>query len=117
MYDGPCTHHADDAKRMYAEFLADIPRFDAAMARVLSEWPLSCAHFLTKTGFNRVAWLGQAAMCMDGGISRKHRGGFMLLTTEQQQAANAAAERVLNGWLNAQQGGPVCCDVEAARVS
>jgi hypothetical protein len=48
---------------------------------------------------NRIAWLGQAAMCYATGIPSKYRGGFNLLTERQQQKANEIALIYLNKWL------------------
>lgn len=111
MYDGKSDRSSDECKALYAEFLADVARFRVAMDRVVSEWPKSCEHFLSKRGFNRIAWLGQAAMCIDTGVSRRHRAGYMLLDPEQQRRANKAAEDVLNEW---QKNQSVCFNVAAA---
>jgi hypothetical protein len=48
-----------------------------------------------------VAWLGQAATCYALGIPAAYRGGFYLLTSDQQEAANKAALAALNKWLKA----------------
>jgi len=98
-YDTTCALSTDDAKRAYAEFLADIPRFNAAMQRVLEEWPISCEHFLTNQDINRIAWLGQASMCIETGVPSRFRGGFKLLSSDQQREANAAAAGALKQWL------------------
>lgn len=90
----------EEAKEAYRLFLSDIPRFERAMARVAIEWPNSCEHFLTNTQMNRIAWLGQSAMCIETGVSSIFRGGFKLLTDDQQNLANAAAEKFLNRWLD-----------------
>ena len=63
MFDGETDLSPEEAKIAYAVFLRDIPRFQAAMDRVVREWPKSCEHFLTNENTNRVAWLGQASMC------------------------------------------------------
>ena len=89
---------ADEAKEAYRDFLADIPRFVAAMQRVLAEWPHSCDQFLTNTSINRVAWMGQAAMCIETGVPCAYRGGFKMLTPHQQRAANSAAEQMIAVW-------------------
>ena len=47
---------------------------------------------------NRIAWLGQAAMCYSLGIPAKFCGGFNLLTQEQQNIANLTALEYLNIW-------------------
>lgn len=89
----------EQAMEAYRAFLADISRFQAAMVRVGNEWPYSAEHNLTNEGINRVAWLGQSAMCIETGVPCCFRAGFKLLTDEQQCAANKAAEDYLNEWL------------------
>jgi len=84
---------------MYREFLADIPRFQSAMLRVVSEWERSCEHYLSNECMNRIAWLGQSAMCIETGVPAQFRGGYNLLTEEQKKNADAAALEVLNLWM------------------
>ena len=48
---------------------------------------------------NRIAYLGQASVCYAKGIPAVFRGGFSLLTDEQQLAANKLALKYLNKWL------------------
>ena len=91
---------ADEAKIAYRDFLSNLPGFRSAMERVAREWPISCEHFLLSQDINRIAWLGQSAMCITTGISRAFRSGFMLLTGEQQRAANLEAEQFLNEWID-----------------
>jgi hypothetical protein len=89
----------EDCELIYCEMLKDIPRFDAALMRVITEWPRSCEHYLTNERMNRIAWLGQASLCIQHHIPSIFRGGFNLLTEKEQQAANEAALRWLNAWL------------------
>lgn len=91
--------HVTDAMADYAGFLRDIPRFEAALDRVLNEWPISCEQFLSNDSMNRIAWLGQAAMCIDTGVPRIFRAGFMLLSRDEQRTANAVAARALDRWV------------------
>lgn len=91
----------------YRAFLADIPRFSSALARVIAEWTNSCEHYLTNSALNRVAWLGQASMCLETGVPSEFRAGYFLLTPEQQDAANNAALEYLNRWLVAHDRAPV----------
>lgn len=88
----------DDCENLYRDFLADIPRFEAALRRVIAEWPNSCEHYLTNQNMNRIAWLGQAAMCIDAGIPSRFRGGYNLLTDEQKLLADQKAFEFLNKW-------------------
>jgi len=88
----------DECREAYRLFLSDIPRFCEAMSRVIEEWPNSCEHNLTNEKMNRVAWMGQAAMCLEMGVPSVFRGGYMLLTKTQKEKANAAALRYINLW-------------------
>lgn len=94
---------ADASRQAYAEFLSDIPRFKKALRRVLREWPVACEQFLSNESINRIAWLGQASMCIESGVPCKYRSGFALLTDEQQRAANEAAGEALQYWLRCQR--------------
>ena len=94
------------------DLLADLPRFKRALNAVITTWRHSCEHYLTNGAMNRVAWLGQAATCCELGIPAAYRGGFYLLTQEQQEAANKAALQALNKWLKS--NGRARVDMEAA---
>lgn len=74
------------SRAAYTEFLSDLPRFRAAMQRVLDEWPHSCDQFLSNENINRIAWLGQASMCIETGVPSIYRAGFKDLSPDQQAA-------------------------------
>jgi len=90
---------SDEKREAYRNFLADLPRFEHGLLRVTTEWPAACEHFLTNENINRIAWLGQAAMCIETGVSCFHRAGFARLTPKQQAEANALARKYLHKWL------------------
>lgn len=94
---------AAECNQMYAGFLRDTERFSKALWRVLTEWPRSCEHYLSNEKMNRIAWLGQAAMCIETGIPSTYRGGFNQLTPEEQATANETALQALNEWLTCQR--------------
>ena len=94
----PSGMDADEAKNAYAAFLADSSRFRAALERVLAEWPIACEQFLSNASINRIAWLGQAAMCIETRVPCKYRSGFALLTEAQQLKANEIAAEALHTW-------------------
>ena len=100
MYDmsPPEGMSTDEAVEAYTDFLADVPRFESAMQRVIVEWPISCEQFLSNVSINRIAWLGQASMCIDTGVPCVFRRGFSRLSGGQQKAANNAAALVLSNW-------------------
>lgn len=89
----------EQCQHEYAEFLSDQGQFSEALAKVFEQWPTSCEHYLTNVAMNRIAWLGQAAMCIARGIPSQFCSGFNLLSDEQQEAANKTALSALNGWL------------------
>lgn len=105
----------DQCKEAYRDFLADLGRFGAALERVLAEWRNSCEHYLTNMAMNRVAWLGQAAACIDMGLPSKYRSGYFLLTDEQRKAADLLALEYLNRWLTGR--GFEAVDMEGAGVN
>lgn len=90
---------AEECEKAYADFLSDDVRFKEALDGVLAEWINSCEHYLTNRAMNRIAWLGQAAMCYATGVPSKFCSGFNLLTTEQQDKANSIALDALNYWM------------------
>lgn len=104
----------DRCREAYRSFLSDLPRFAAAMGRVLSEWKNSCEHYLTNEGMNRVAWMGQASACIDTGIPSKYRSGYFLLSDDQQKAADLLALEYINKWLASR--GEDSIDLEGAGV-
>jgi len=92
---------ADQCREMYREFLSDYELFAEVLEGVISDWKNSCEHYLTNFAMNRIAWLGQAAMCYHTGVPSKFCGGFNLLTDSEQEKANGVALVALNKWLSA----------------
>lgn len=88
-----------EAIEKYAELLRDIELFEFCLDRVIHEWKFSCEHYLSNENMNRIAWLGQAALCIEHGIPACFRGGFNKLTEAEQKAANESALKYLNFWL------------------
>lgn len=87
------------AEREYYILLSNETEFRNALEGVISEWKHSCEHYLTNKAMNRIAWLGQAAACYAKGIPSVFRGGFNMLSEDQQQKANEIAHEYLNKWL------------------
>ena len=97
---------ADNCRAYYRELLIDIPEFERVLDCIITEWKNSCEHYLTNSAMNRVAWMGQAALCYKHGIPSEFRGGYGLLTEKQQLAADEAALRAINKWM-AETGRPL----------
>ena len=90
---------AKQCEEMYAEYFSDTERFKEGLDGVIRDWVNSCEHYLTNKAMNRIAWLGQAAMCYSTGIPAKFCAGFNLLTVDQQDKANVTALEALNYWM------------------
>lgn len=91
----------DECRQAYADFLRNTEKFESALQRVITEWKNSCEHYLTNENMNRIAWLGQASMCLSEGIPSIFCGGFYNLTEDEQQKANETALKYLNIWMEA----------------
>lgn len=89
----------EDCENTYCLFLKDEIEFRNALNRVISEWKNSCEHYLSNENMNRIAWLGQAALCIAKKIPSSFRSGFNLLSEEEQKKANSIALEYLNKWL------------------
>ena len=102
MYESkpPDSMDAETAKHRYATFLGNVVGFAQGMQRVMEEWPVSCEHFLSNDRINRIAWLGQSAMCIQTGVPASFRAGFQLLLKQKQREANAIADIYLRWWLD-----------------
>lgn len=91
---------SEECQQAYRDFLSNLDGFRHAALAVISEWKYSCEHYLTNFAMNRIAWIGQAAMCYETGVPSKYCSGFNLLTDDQQHEANLVALDVLNKWLS-----------------
>lgn len=114
--DPPEGMTAREAMEKYAAFLRDTPAFEAALARVISEWKNSCEHYLSNVNMNRIAWLGQASACIALGLPHTFRSGFHMLTPQEQRTANETALRALNVWLAEHSEEPLTLDTAESRT-
>lgn len=89
----------EECEQEYAAFLSDLKSFEKGIIRVFKEWPNSCEHNLTNAAMNRIAWIGQAAACIERGLPSCFRGGFATLDKNTQDKANKLALKYLNIWL------------------
>lgn len=92
MTQGACEHE-------YLRILSNDVLFANALQRVITEWKYSCEHYLTNKAMNRIAWLGQAAVCISTGVPSKYSSGWNLLNDDQQNKANEMALYYLNKWM------------------
>lgn len=103
----PGNMTAAEANRAYAKFLRDLSLFESCLKKVINKWKHSCEHYLSNEKMNRIAWLGQASICIHNRMPQGFRGGFNLLTAKEQRAANLMALKYLNIWLKRHKEKPV----------
>ncbi len=97
---GGMDYPKDGTLELYASLLKDLPRFEAALQTIISEWKYSCEHNLTHEGMNRIAYLGQAACALVYNVPHNVcMGGYNLLSSEEQQAADVMAQKYLDLWI------------------
>ena len=82
-----------------ASLLKDDERLLKAMRHVAFQWKHSAQINMTNRNRNRQAWLGQAACCHEVNAPEElTKKAWGTLTTEERNAANAVADRVIIEW-------------------
>ncbi len=98
-YGGQNFEH-DKSLQKYADLLKDLHKFETALKVIIKEWKYSMEHNLSNKDMNRIAYLGQAANAYVNKVpSAVSMGGYNLLTSDEQIAADRLAEKYLNLWL------------------
>jgi hypothetical protein len=98
---------AEQCEKAYADYLGNEDAFKEGLNGVINNWVNSCEHYLTNKAMNRIAWLGQAAMCYSTGVPSKYCAGFNLLSPEKQDKANLIALDALNFWMSKYNRAPL----------
>jgi hypothetical protein len=91
----------EEARVEFVNVLTDLNRFENALQKVITEWKYSCEHYLTNKAMNRIAWIGQASVCIDSGVPSSYSGAWFDLSKEQQDEANQLALKYINKWMQA----------------
>jgi hypothetical protein len=82
------------------------------MEKVINEWVYSCEHNLTNESMNKVAYLGQAACCLFGGVpSTTTMEAWRLVPSEFQNKANDIAIEVINIWIDRNKNRQLCLNI------
>lgn len=89
----------EQCENEYIRILSDVNLFSDILDKIIVEWKYSCEHYLTNKSMNRIAWLGQAAVCYESGVPSAYSGSWFKLSEEQQANANKIAHVYLNKWL------------------
>ena len=91
------TH--EECENEYVRILTDKNLFTSILDKVITKWKYSCEHYLSNQSMNRIAWLGQAAVCYESGVPSKYSYSWSKLTKTQQSDANDIAFAALNKWI------------------
>ena len=89
----------EQCEQEYVKILTDLDLFAKILDKLIIEWKHSCEHYLTNRSMNRIAWLGQAAVCYHSGVPSKYSYAWSMLTEDQQNEANDVALKALNKWM------------------
>lgn len=89
----------EECEAEYVRILTDQKLFASILEKVTSEWVYSCEHYLTNVAMNRIAWLGQAAVCYESGVPARYSSAWSRIPKEDQEKANQTALNALNNWL------------------
>ena len=90
----------EECKSEFIRILSDASLFEEILKKVIVEWKYSCEHYLTNKAMNRIAWLGQAAVCYNSGVPSRYSSAWFDIPYEKQLEADAVALKYLNIWLS-----------------
>lgn len=85
--------------KLAIEFTGNHKKYGRAMQDVIREWKFTCEHNLTDNSINKKAFIGHCAVSYRLNIPEYiTRLAWHELTEEQQNLANAQAERAIKKW-------------------
>ena len=82
----------------FKRILSDQNLFSEILNKLIIEWKNSCEHYLTNKSMNRIAWLGQAAVCYESGVPSKYSSAWFDIDENVRKEADATALRYLKKW-------------------
>lgn len=91
------SHEA--CKKLYITMFEEPNLFNETLGKMIPEWKNSCEHYLSNKSMNRIAWLGQAAVCYKYGVPARYSGAWFDVSEERRQVADEVALEHLNNWL------------------
>lgn len=91
------TH--EQCEEEFKRILSDQDLFAEILNQLINEWKYSCEHYLTNKSMNRIAWLGQAAVCFHSGVPSRYSSAWFDIPEKTREEANATALKYLNKWL------------------
>jgi len=89
----------EQCEEEFIKILSDQNLFSEILNKLIHEWKYSCEHYLTNKSMNRIAWLGQAAVCYHSGVPSKFSNAWFDIDKETRNKANKTALKYLNKWM------------------
>lgn len=89
----------EQCEEEFIRILSDQNLFSEILNKLIHEWKYSCEHYLTNKSMNRIAWLGQAAVCYQSGVPSKFSSSWFDIDKETRNKANKTALKYLNKWM------------------
>lgn len=86
-------------KDEFVRILSDQSLFGDTLNKIIKEWKYSCEHYLTNKAMNRIAWLGQAAVCYLSGVPSRYSSAWFDIDENTRKQADETALVYLNKWL------------------
>jgi len=83
----------------FKRILSDQDLFAEILNKLIIDWKYSCEHYLTNKSMNRIAWLGQAAVCYHSGVPSTYSNAWFDLDEVTTEKANKTALKYLNKWM------------------
>jgi len=88
----------EECELEFKRVLSDQKLFGEILDKVIVEWKYSCEHYLTNKSMNRIAWLGQAAVCYNSGVPSRYANAWFDIDEETRKKADETALKYLNIW-------------------
>ena len=89
----------EECENTYKTFFETENLFDEVLENMIPIWKNSCEHYLSNKSMNRIAWLGQAAVCFHTGVPSSYSGSWFNVSEENRKIADEIALKHLNKWL------------------
>lgn len=99
-YETKCNDKTnEECERLFIDTISNAEMFSNALNGVITDWKYSCEHYLTNKSMNRIAWLGQAAVCYLHGVPSRYSSSWYDISEDKRNQANEIALTYLNKWL------------------
>jgi len=90
----------EECKEEFKRIISDQNLFADILEKLIVEWKYSCEHYLTNKSMNRIAWLGQSAVCYHSGIPSRYANAWFDIDEKTRKEADKTALKYLNIWCN-----------------